>query len=195
VNGPFLIVGLGNPGREYQKNRHNVGFMLVDILANHFGIRFNRYQFKALVTSCDFDDNKIILIKPQTYMNLSGQAVASILRFYRLPLSNLMVANDDLDLPMGNIRIRPSGGSAGQKGIQSIIETLGTEEFPRLRLGIGRPPGQMDAANYVLQDFSKGDEKIVLEMLSRAGEAVLFFIKNGLNAAMTKFNTTSSDDQ
>lgn len=184
----FLIVGLGNPGREYRDNRHNVGFMMVDALAARLNLSFSRFQFKALVTSGEYGGNKFILAKPQTYMNLSDQAVVSLLRFYKLPLSNFLVANDDLDLPVGTIRIRPSGGSAGQKGINAIIENLGTQDFPRLRLGIGRPPGQMEAADYVLQNFSKGEIGLVNEMLQRAVDAVLLFSESGLNASMTKYN-------
>jgi PTH1 family peptidyl-tRNA hydrolase len=184
----FLIVGLGNPGRGYRENRHNVGFMLIDALAVRLNLSFSRLQFKSLVTSGAYSDNKFILAKPQTYMNLSDQAVVSLLRFYKLPLTNFIVANDDLDLPVGTIRIRPSGGSGGQKGINSIIENLGTQDFPRLRLGIGRPPGQMQAADYVLQDFGKSELTLVNEMLQRAVDAVLLFSERGLNAAMTKYN-------
>jgi PTH1 family peptidyl-tRNA hydrolase len=157
-------------------------------LAVRLNLSFSRLQFKALVTSGDYGRNKFILAKPQTYMNLSDQAVVSLLKFYKLPLLNFLVANDDLDLPIGTIRIRPSGGSGGQKGINSIIENLGTQDFPRLRLGIGRPPGHMEPADYVLQNFGKGEIGLVNEMLQRAVEAVLLFSENGLNAAMTKYN-------
>ncbi|MFH2040597.1 MAG: aminoacyl-tRNA hydrolase [Chloroflexota bacterium] len=184
----FLIVGLGNPGRDYRDNRHNIGFMVLDALAARLNLSFSRFQFKALVTSGEYGGNKFILAKPQTYMNLSDQAVVSILRFYKLPLSNFIVANDDLDLPLGTIRIRPSGGSAGQKGVNSIIENLGTQDFPRLRLGIGRPPGQMQAADYVLQNFGIGEMTLVNDMILRAVDAVLLFTESGLNAAMTKYN-------
>jgi PTH1 family peptidyl-tRNA hydrolase len=141
----FLIVGLGNPGREYRENRHNVGFMLVDRLAVKLNARFTRLQSKALVASATYQERKIILAKPQTFMNLSGQSVQGLVHFYKLPLTNLLIAHDDLDLPPGTIRIRPDGGSAGQKGMVSILERLGTDEFARVRLGIGRPPGQMQA--------------------------------------------------
>jgi len=190
----FLIIGLGNPGREYRENRHNIGFMLADRLAVKLGARFTRLQSKALVASAVYNpqkagaERKIILAKPQTFMNLSGQSVQGLVRFYKLPLTNLLVAHDDLDLPPGTIRIRPDGGSAGQKGMASIIERLGTEEFPRLRLGIGRPPGQMKAPDYVLQDFSDAEMAIISEMLNRAVDAALEFVVNGLDAAMNKYN-------
>ncbi len=184
----FLIVGLGNPGREYRETRHNVGFMLIDRLAVKLNARFSRLQSKALVASTVSGENKIILAKPQTFMNLSGQSVQGLVHFYKLSLSNLLVAHDDLDLPPGTIRIRPDGGSAGQKGMTSILERLGTDDFPRIRLGIGRPPGQMEAPDYVLQDFSKGDQALINETLNRAVEAVLVFVAEGLDMAMNKYN-------
>jgi PTH1 family peptidyl-tRNA hydrolase len=184
----FLIVGLGNPGREFRENRHNVGFMLVDRLAVKLNARFTRLQSKALVASATYQERKIILAKPQTFMNLSGQSVQGLIHFYKLPLTNLLIAHDDLDLPPGTIRIRPDGGSAGQKGMVSILERLGTDEFARVRLGIGRPPGQMQAPDYVLQDFSNADLTIISETLNRAVDAVLEFVVNGLDAAMNKFN-------
>ena len=184
----FLIAGLGNRGREFQNNRHNVGFMLVSHLAERLGVSFSRMQSKALVTKGEYKGKRLILAKPQTYMNLSGQAVAPLVRFYKVPLENLLVAFDDVDLPFGVLRLRPSGGSGGQKGMQSIISTLGTEEFPRLRVGIDRPPGRMEASDYVLQDFSKDQAEALAEILDRGVEAVLTFIDEGLDAAMNKFN-------
>jgi PTH1 family peptidyl-tRNA hydrolase len=186
----FLIVGLGNPGREYRETRHNVGFMLLDRLAVKLNTRFTRLQSRALVASSVYNENKIILAKPQTFMNLSGQSVQGLVHFYKLPLTNLLVAHDDLDLPVGTLRIRPDGRSAGQKGMSSTIERLGTDDFPRLRLGIGRPPGQMAAPDYVLQDFSNADLAIISESLSRAVEAVLTFVEDGLDSAMNKYNRT-----
>ena len=191
----FLIVGLGNPGREYRETRHNIGFMLLDRLAVKLNAHFTRLQSKALVAGASFsprpegsNEYKIILAKPQTFMNLSGQSVQGLVHFYKLPLTNLLVAYDELDLPVGTIRIRPDGGSAGHKGMTSILERLGTDDFARLRLGIGRPPGQMQAPDYVLQEFSNPDLAIVSETLSRAAEAVLVFILEGLDSAMNKFN-------
>jgi PTH1 family peptidyl-tRNA hydrolase len=189
----FLIAGLGNPGREYREDRHNIGFMLVDRLAGKLNVRFARLQSKALVASANYAENKIILAKPQTFMNLSGQSVQGLIRFYKLPLTNLLIAHDDLDLPPGTIRIRPDGGSAGQKGMVSIIERLGTDEFPRLRLGIGRPPGQMQAPDYVLQNFSHSEMTLISETLNRAVEAALEFVVKGLDAAMNKYNGVMSD--
>ncbi len=194
----FVIVGLGNPGREYRVTRHNVGFMLLDRLAVKLNVRFTRLQSRSLVASVPYTRNRgeagecrIILAKPQTFMNLSGQSVQGLIHFYKLPLTNLLVAHDDLDLLLGTIRIRPDGGSAGQKGMSSILERLGTDDFARLRLGIGRPSGQMQASDYVLQDFSKADLTIIAETLNHAVEAVLTFVTEGLDAAMNKHNGSS----
>lgn len=184
----FLIVGLGNPGREYKDNRHNVGFMLIDRLCVRLNARMSRVQAKALVGSVSYEDRKLILAKPQTYMNLSGQSIQSLARFYKLPLENMIVAHDDLDLPFGTIRIRPGGGPGGQKGVASAIERLGTKDFRRLRIGIGRPPGRMDPAAYVLQDFARSDLVLLSEVLDHAADAVLTFVTEGLNVAMNKFN-------
>jgi PTH1 family peptidyl-tRNA hydrolase len=185
---PYLLIGLGNPGREYKDTRHNIGFMLIDHLAEKIGARGMKVQSKAIVTSGLYEERRLILAKPQTYMNLSGQSVQGLLHFYKIPLENLIVAHDDLDIPFGTIRIRPTGGPGGQRGMANTIELLGTKDFPRLRLGIGRPPGRMDPKDYVLQDFSKDDAKLLPEILSRATDAALEFVMNGLNAAMNKYN-------
>jgi len=184
----ILIIGLGNPGREYRGNRHNIGFMVLDHLAAKIGITFLRLESKALVAKGEQNGRRLILAKPQTYMNLSGQAVGALLRFYKIPLEDLLVIYDDVDLPYEALRMRPGGGSAGQKGIQSIIENLGTDEFPRLRIGVGRPPAQMQAADYVLQDFSKTQLETLPFVLERAVEAVQTYLSSGIESAMNKYN-------
>jgi len=184
----FLLIGLGNPGREYQYSRHNFGFMLIDRIAVRLNARGMKVQSKAIVTSAKYEDYKLILGKPQTYMNLSGQSVQRLAHFYKIPNENLMILSDDLDIPFGTIRIRASGGPGGQRGLGNILEKLGTKDIPRLRLGIDRPPGRMDPAAYVLQNFSREEEKALSEVLDRAADAALEFVKNGLNAAMNKFN-------
>jgi PTH1 family peptidyl-tRNA hydrolase len=183
-----LIAGLGNPGREYQSNRHNIGFMVLDKLARNLGVTFSRLESKALVTKADDRGQRLILAKPQTYMNLSGQAVNSLIRYYKVPLDHLLVICDDIDLPYGTLRLRPGGGSAGQKGVLSIIESLGTQEFPRLRIGIDRPPGRMEAADYVLKDFNKEEAAFLPTILDRAVEAVLVFTREGIVTAMNQVN-------
>ena len=184
----YLLIGLGNPGREYRDTRHNVGFMLLDRLAVRLDARGMKVQSKAVVTSATYQERKLILAKPQTYMNLSGHSAQGLLNFYKVPVENLLIAHDDLDLPFGTIRIRPKGGPGGQKGMASTIEQLGTNGFPRLRIGIGRPPGRMDPAAYVLQNFSKEELKVLSEILDRAADAALEFVINGVNAAMNKYN-------
>lgn len=186
--GPFLVAGLGNPGRKFEHNRHNVGFMLLNRLASRLGVNFGSVESKALVAKSSFLGERVILVKPQTYMNNSGAAVSSMVHFYRVPMDNLLVAYDDVDLPLGILRLRPSGGSAGQKGMQSIIERLGVEEFPRLRIGTGRPPGRMEAADYVLQDFPSDETELLTDTLDRAIEAVLTFLQYGLERAMNSYN-------
>lgn len=184
----YLLIGLGNPGREYANTRHNFGFMTIDRLAVRLNARGMKVQSKAIVMNAQHEERKLILAKPQTFMNLSGQSVQGLVHFYKLPLTNVMILSDDLDLPFGTIRIRASGGPGGQRGLSSILEKLGTKDVPRMRLGIGRPPGRMDPANYVLQNFSRDDMQAISEILDRAADAALEFVVNGLSAAMNKFN-------
>ncbi|OGN93115.1 MAG: aminoacyl-tRNA hydrolase [Chloroflexi bacterium RBG_13_50_21] len=187
-HGPFIIAGLGNPGRKFEHNRHNIGFMLLNRLSNKLKESFGKVEAKALVCKANYQGERIILVKPQTYMNNSGMSVSSLVRFYQVSLENLLVTYDDVDLPFGVLRLRPSGGSGGQNGMQSIIERLGTEDFPRMRIGTGRPPGRMDAADYVLQDFTAQETELLNDILDRGVEAVLTFISSGMDMAMNAFN-------
>ncbi|GAB4577917.1 MAG: aminoacyl-tRNA hydrolase [Anaerolineales bacterium] len=191
----FLIVGLGNPGREYANTRHNVGFMMVDRLADMLNVTFTRAQHKALITDTRYQGHKLMLAKPQTYMNESGQAVSSLLNFYKVPTENLIVAFDEMDLPLGQIRIRPKGGSSGQKGMKSIIQRLGHENFPRIRLGIGRPPGRIPPPDYLLQDFTYEEQTRLAPVLTDGANAVLTFVTEGLEIAMNRFNGTPTSSQ
>ncbi len=184
----FLLIGLGNPGREYKDTRHNFGFMLIDRIAVRLNARGMKVQSKAIVMTTTHEDNKLILAKPQTFMNLSGQSVQGLVHFYKIPLTNVMILSDDLDIPFGTIRIRGAGGPGGQRGLSSILEKLGTKEVPRLRLGIGRPPGRMDPTAYVLQNFSRDEMQTLSEVLDHGAEAVLAFTTHGLNKAMNEFN-------
>jgi PTH1 family peptidyl-tRNA hydrolase len=162
--------------------------MLVDRITLRLNARGMKLQSKAIVISTQYESQKLIFAKPQTFMNLSGQSVQGLVRFYKLPLEHVLIAHDDLDLPISTIRLRPGGGAGGQKGIKSTIDQLGTPEFARLRLGIDRPPGRMDAAAYVLQEFSSKELQTVSETLDRAADAALTWVTEGLNAAMNKFN-------
>ena len=185
---PVMIVGLGNPGPAYRHTRHNFGFLAVDELADELNIQVKRLKFKAMIGEGRFNGNKVVLVKPMTFMNESGRAVAPLLRYFKLPLSNLLVIHDDLDLPLGTLRLRPSGGTSGQRGMASIITHLGTQEFPRMRLGIGRPPGQMDPVDYVLKNFLPSENELLATVLRTAVEASQNFINEGLTQTMNKYN-------
>ena len=183
-----LIVGLGNPGLAYRHNRHNVGFMVADALADKLEIPLKRVKFKAQIGNGKLEDIPIIIAKPLTFMNNSGEAVAPLVRYFKVPLERLLVIHDDMDLPLGTLRMRPSGGSAGHNGMLSIFDKLGTNAIPRLRVGIGRPSGRMDPADYVLQDFPKSDEELLKMVIAQACEAALAFITTGLEKAMNTYN-------
>lgn len=185
----FLIVGLGNPGREYRSNRHNIGFMLVDRLAAAHRIALNRVHSRTIIGLGSIKERPVVLAKPQTFMNNSGMAVGALSRFYKIPLAQLLVIFDDLDLTTGSLRLRSRGGAGGHNGMRSIIAQLG-EDFPRLRLGIGRPPGRMDPAAYVLQDFTATELPVIEDLLTAAVQAVETYVGEGVELAMTRHNNT-----
>jgi PTH1 family peptidyl-tRNA hydrolase len=184
----YLIVGLGNPGRRFKKNRHNIGFMVVEHLAERHGLRFSTLQSKAAIASGRIGPLSALLAKPQNYMNLSGQPVRSLVDFYKIPLERVIVAFDDLDLPPGTVRLRPEGGSGGQNGMKDIIRHLGTQEFARLRMGIGRPTGRMQPADYVLQDFGKNELDLIQTAIDTAADAIETWLADGIQLAMSRFN-------
>jgi PTH1 family peptidyl-tRNA hydrolase len=186
-NNKYMVAGLGNPGRRYRRNRHNIGFMVIDRLAETAGIQLRRVQSNAIIGDGFLTQQSLILAKPQTYMNKSGTAIASLTRYYRIPLGNLLVIYDEIDLPFGMLRFREQGGSGGHNGMKSIIDQIG-QEFPRLRLGVDRPPGYMEPADYVLQNFSDGEASIVDEMINQAVAAIQVFLNDGIEIAMTRFN-------
>ena len=185
---PHLIVGLGNPGPEYADHRHNVGFQVLELLAQHRGLVFDRLLYKARVAAGQIAGRSVVLACPLTYMNRSGESVAALVRWYKTPLERLLVVYDDLDLPLGTLRLRPRGGSGGHRGMQSIIQRLGTETFPRLRIGIGRPPAGWDAADYVLHPFTEDEQPIITAARERAVEAIECWLTEGIVAAMNRFN-------
>ncbi|MEL7625347.1 MAG: aminoacyl-tRNA hydrolase [Anaerolineaceae bacterium] len=188
VQAPFMIVGLGNPGLEYRYTRHNFGFMVLDALASKWNVPLKKIKFKAIIGEDRFKGNKVILAKPLTYMNDSGRSIAPLLRFYKCPVENMLVIHDDLDLPLGTLRIRPSGSTAGQRGMESITQMIGTQDFPRMRLGISRPPGQMDPKDYVLKNFLPDEEELKSIVINHAVEAAECFITDGLTKAMNTYN-------
>ena len=191
----YLIIGLGNPGREYELTRHNIGFLAIDHLAKRWGVEVNKYKLKALMGEYRKPHEKVILVKPQTFMNLSGNAVRSFFQFYKPTIDQMLVIFDDLDLPFGSIRIRKSGGSSGQKGMNSIIEQLGTEEFPRIRVGIGRPPGKMNSVDFILNKFRNSENKDLELILDKCADAVECFIENGIETTMNRYNGSVLDDE
>lgn len=188
----YLIVGLGNPGPQYAANRHNVGFRCVEHLAADHGLSFDKRQKKARVALGAICGLRVVLAQPQTFMNDSGRSVAPLARFYQVPPERLLVVYDDLDLPLQTLRMRPEGGSGGHKGMHSIIEQLGDQSFARLRIGIGRPPGQMDPAAYVLQDFAADEEPVIEETLKRAVVAIETWLTEGVEMAMSRHNSGPS---
>jgi len=183
-----LVIGLGNPGPEYADHRHNLGFRVVDALAHKHGLAFTRHRGKVRVAEGEIGGQKVILAKPQTFMNLSGKAVGRVSRRFRVSPAYVLVVTDDLDLPLGRLRLRPEGGSGGHKGMRSIIDVLGTQSFARLRVGIDRPFGRMDPADYVLQSFADDEEAIVAEVVGQAAAAIECYVTNGISAAMDRFN-------
>ncbi|VAW41253.1 Peptidyl-tRNA hydrolase [hydrothermal vent metagenome] len=189
----FLIVGLGNPGRKYRGNRHNIGFMTVDALAAAYNIQSSKVQNKAIVGNGRIQNQSVIIAKPQTYMNSSGDAVGLLARYYKVPPDNVLVVYDELDLPFGTIRLREKGGAGGHNGMKSIINHLGND-FPRVRLGIDRPPGQMPAAAYVLQDFGKNDKPLLDDVLAEAIRAIETYLRDDIQLAMSRHNRSLIDD-
>ena len=185
----WLIVGLGNPGPKYAETRHNAGWHLLDTLVYRYPhFRFNENRSKGLMARGELAGVNIALVKPQTFMNLSGEAVAPIARFYKVPSERILVAFDDVDLPLAILRLRPKGGAGGHKGMRSIIQQLGTEAFPRLRLGIGRPTGQMPVEAYVLQKFKPDEREAMAVTYERGVEAIETILTHGLDYAMSQFN-------
>ncbi len=191
----YLIVGLGNPKKEYLNSRHNLGFQVVEALSRSLKTGAPVQKFRSLVAETNYNGQEIILAQPMTYMNRSGLAVNELVKNYQVDLGKLLVIYDDLDLPPGAIRLRKKGSGAGHRGVQSIIDSLETKDFPRLRMGIGKPPPWMSAADYVLQPVESGDRELLNEARDRAVEAVLVFVKSGLETAMNNYNQGLPSDQ
>ena len=183
-----LIVGLGNPGAEYAGNRHNVGFWCVDHLGERHRLRFNAKRARSIVARGRLAGHDVALAKPQTYMNLSGLAVKQLLMGWGVPTHSLLVVYDDVDLPPGSLRLRERGGAGTHNGMRSVVESLGTTEFPRLRIGIGAPPPNRDIADYVLEDPSSDELPRLREAVERSAEAIELFIRRGAGAAMNRYN-------
>ncbi|MBX3436567.1 MAG: aminoacyl-tRNA hydrolase [Planctomycetaceae bacterium] len=183
-----VVVGLGNPGRKYAGTRHNVGFDVLIQLARQHQAEAARTRFEAEITEITVRGERVLLAAPQTFMNLSGRSVRQIVDFYKVATADVLVACDDLNLELGRLRLRASGSAGGQKGLQDIIQLLGTEDVSRLRIGIGRPPGRMAATAYVLQKFAVDDRQIIDVAIAQAADAVALWAAEGIQSAMNTFN-------
>lgn len=182
----YLIVGLGNPGREYEKTRHNVGFVAIDYLASQIGANISKIKFKGIFGEGYIGSEKCILLKPQTYMNLSGESVRDCAEFYKIPPENIIVLYDDINLEPGKVRIRPSGSAGGHNGMKNIIYLLNSDEFPRVRFGVGAP--SHDLSNHVLGHFSEEDGVSVTNAIKKIEDIISTIIKKDISEAMSKFN-------
>lgn len=187
----YIIAGLGNPGKEYTGTRHNVGYEALDCLAEKHNVKLNKLKFNSVYGETTINGEKVMLVKPVTYMNRSGIAIDEIMKFYKIPAENLIVIYDDIDIPVGTLRIRPNGSPGTHNGMKSIIQHVGTN-FPRIRIGIGRNP-QMDLADYVLQRFSKDDAEKIKPIMEKAIEAAIEIIESNVDMAMQKYNIKTTD--
>jgi PTH1 family peptidyl-tRNA hydrolase len=183
-----IIVGLGNPGQKYRDTRHNMGYRVIEELARRYSIDREECKFDSKIGHLRINGERILIVKPLTYMNLSGRAIQPLVRFYKQELSQLIVAYDDMDLEPGRIRLRPAGGSGGHKGMASIIERLGSEEFPRLRIGIGRPPQQWTVESWVLSKLRSDEQSLIDEAIQIGADALIEWVKSGIVQAMNKYN-------
>lgn len=184
----YLIVGLGNPGRQYEKTRHNVGFEVIDRLADRLSASVDEKKFKGCYGKGVIGGNKVILLKPLTYMNLSGESVRAAMDFYKIDPDHMIVVYDDVSLDVGQLRIRTKGSAGGHNGIKNIIAHLGTQEFPRVKVGVGEKPPRMDLADYVLSRFSEGERKLVDEAIGHAAEALALMVQGQTDEAMNRYN-------
>lgn len=183
-----IVVGLGNPGNQYDRTRHNIGFEVVEFLGRRWQAPLPRTKFEALLSEVTFAGERVLLVAPQTFMNLSGRSVHPLMKFHQAQPTDVLVVCDDLNLKLGQIRLRASGSAGGQKGLQNILQVLGTDAISRLRLGIGRPAPPLETVEYVLGRFPKGETPVVEEMVVTAANAVEMWVKDGLAAAMNQFN-------
>ena len=188
MNGTWMIVGIGNPGKKYETTRHNVGFQTVDVLAKKLGVPMRSRRFKTVHGIGSYAGIKVILMKPQTFVNLSGEAVRSLSKYYGVEPEHILVVYDDVYLEMGAIRVRPSGSAGGHNGLKNIISQLGSDGFPRVRLGTGPQPEGMDLIEFVLRPMTSGERKTMKEIYEEAAEACLVLIKDGAERAMNLFN-------
>lgn len=185
----WLVVGLGNPGSKYESTRHNMGFLVLDKLAQNEKLKFNKLRFKAWTATWEVGDEKVLLMKPQTYMNLSGESVGEAARFYKISIDHVLVISDDIALPAGKLRIRPGGSAGGHNGLKNIIQHLGSDHFPRIKVGVGSPQqAGFDTVDWVIGKPMGEDQKVIMEALDKAVAAIPTIIKEGIDKAMNRFN-------
>lgn len=184
----YIIVGLGNPGKQYEQTRHNVGFEVIDRLAEKYDIHMDERKHRAFCGKGMIGGQKVVLVKPQTFMNLSGESVRSAVDFYKVAGDEIIVIYDDISLEPGQLRLRSKGSAGGHNGIKNIIAHLGTQEFPRVKVGVGAKPDRMDLADYVLSHFSKGEWELMNDAFKEAADAVCAIIEDGMDSAMNRFN-------
>jgi peptidyl-tRNA hydrolase, PTH1 family len=182
----WLIAGLGNPGQQYAGNRHNVGYLCCDEIAGRLGVSFKRDRSRALAATGTLAGASVVLAKPMSFMNASGGAMAALRSFYKIPSDRIIVIHDELDLPFGAVRLKLGGGDNGHNGLRSVTAALGSREYHRIRIGIGRPPGRMDPADFVLRDFSAAERKELPEILGRAADSVQILMERGLAVAQNE---------
>ena len=184
----WLVAGLGNPGEKYARTRHNMGFLTMDLLAEEKKIKIDRIKFKAVTAQAELGGARCLLMKPQTFMNLSGEAIGEAARFYKIPADHVLVIYDDVSLPIGKIRIRPSGSAGGHNGIKSIIAHLGTDQFPRIKIGVGAPQEKDGMIDWVIGEPSQAEKKVLLDSFRRAVQAAECIISDGCTRAQNQFN-------
>lgn len=191
----YIIAGLGNPTKEYDKTRHNVGFSVIDVLADRYGIDVSERKHRAFCGRGAIEGQKVVLLKPQTFMNLSGESVRAAMDFYKLTTDELIVVYDDICLDPGQLRIRLKGSAGGHNGIKNIIAHLGTQEFPRIKVGVGAKPPRMDLADYVLSHFSKGEQALMDEAFRDAADAAVMMMTEGAERAMNHYNMKKKEQE
>lgn len=191
----ILVAGLGNPGSEYASTKHNLGYLTVDEIGKRAGIDLKKKKFSGVCGEGTFNNDKLILLKPETYMNRSGESVSTVASFYHIPVENIIIVHDELDLPAGTVRIKAGGGSAGHKGVMSVMGELGSGDFIRVRIGIGKPGEKKGTVSHVLSKFRKEESELVSESVLRAADAVLEIIQHGLQKAMNKYNVRPESEE
>lgn len=184
----YIVVGLGNPGREYDDTRHNVGFSVIDLLADRYNTKINKIKFKSLYGEIKINDDRVLLVKPQTFMNNSGETVREISNFFKVPIENVIVVVDDIDIDFAKIRVKRKGSAGSHNGLKSIIYLLKDDKFPRIKIGVGKPDAGRDLASFVLGRFSKEEEVDMRETLEKAADSVECLIKEGISSSMNKYN-------